>query len=324
MATRKVRILFVNCSKLDVDACTYVLLAQNSVQNLFEFEVCHHWVSLDLDKFGSVQRIARIWSRICVFDHRLWGADRAYRMYLAAMDRASAPFLDAEMRTMDLNELWQLVRKHEEKLSHNRQEYGGSHGSLPTIVITETPLSGGFISVTEDNFAIVTVAEWQRIFAPPSALEFLLLSVQRLALRVSFKPVLKAHYPTRACIADFTPYISDFKSAILVGHLCSDCSALLSNMLSEDEMKDLRHLVSHKWLGKLEESGSVASNLKRVYEYDLSRTRGLRPSLVERTTDILWSSEVFRLICSLIGLLLLWAAAKHPILWILEKIHIHY
>ena len=239
------------------------------------------------------------------------------------MDRAAAPFLNGEMSTIDLHELWQLVHTHEKKLSHNSQEYGGSQGPLPTIVVTETPLSGRFISVTEGNLAVVTVAGWQEEYAPPSALEFLLLSVERLALRVTLVPVLQAHYPTRACIADFTPYISDFKAAILVGHLCSDCTAILSHVLSEHEMHDLGHLISHKWLGKLEDSGSVASNLKRVYEYDLSRTRGLRPSLVERATDILWSSDVVKAIWGLLVFLIISIAASHPILWILGKLHIH-
>jgi hypothetical protein len=299
------------------------LLAQNSVQNLFEFEVCHHWASINLDKYKNDRSLAEFWSRQMIFGHRLWGANRADRIHAAALDRKAYPFLNNETGYGDLHELRELVLMHERKLSRNTENYGGKQGALPTIVITETPVSGIYIARTVDNLAVVTVSNWQKYLAPPSVLEFLLLNVERLAVRVAIKPDMPTHYPTRACIGDFTPCLVDFKATILVGHLCSDCTGFLSTVLNEHEMNDLRHLVSHKWLGKLDDLGSVASNLKRVYEYDLSRTRGLRPSLVERATDILWSSDVVKAIWGLLVFLIISIAASHPILWILGKLHIH-
>jgi hypothetical protein len=300
------------------------LLAQNTVQKLFEFEVCHHWTSINLDKYKDVKSLAGIWTRQTIFGRRLLGADRADRILTSELDRKSYPFLNNETGRGDLQELRKLVLAHEHKLSHNSQDYGGKHGALPTIVITETPVSGAYIAHTVDNLAVVTVDNWQKYLAPPSVLEFLLLNVERLAVRAAVKPDMPTHYPTRACIGDFTPYVSDFKASILAGHLCIDCRTLLASVLSAQEMEDLDILISHKWLGKLEDSGSVASNLKRVYEYDLSRTRGLRPSRIERVTDMLWSSDVFKTLCKLLVLFLIWVAARHPLLWILEKLHIHY
>jgi hypothetical protein len=41
---KTVRILFANCPRLDDAACAYLLLAQNKIQRVFQFEVYHLFV----------------------------------------------------------------------------------------------------------------------------------------------------------------------------------------------------------------------------------------------------------------------------------------
>lgn len=46
-----------------------------------------------------------------------------------------------------------------------------------------------------------------------------------------------------------------------------------------------RGALSQSWMGKLEEPDSVASTLKHTFDYDLSRTKGLRPRFKERLLE---------------------------------------
>jgi hypothetical protein len=313
MSKRKVRILFVNCPTLDVEACTYLLLAQNSFQDLFEFEVCHHWIPLYREEGVRGKLLARFWADTRIFGFKLWGAKKAESAVLAAMECEKYPFLKGEIDIGDMEPLHSLIVAHEEWLQKNPPDYGGAQNSLPTVVITETPLHGQYISNTVGSIAVVTLANWKRQFSPPSALEFILLSVQRLSARVSLQRKLSSHYPTRSCIWDFTANVADIKSAILIGYICSDCRTSLLECLSEDELNKFESLVRHSWIGKLEDPGSVASNLKRVFDYDLSTTRGLKLGLIDRCLDMLWSAETTKFIFAFLGAALVWYLAKHNI-----------
>lgn len=314
MARRSVRILFVNCPRLDVQACTYLLLSQNKVQSVFQFEVCHHWVSEDGGRLPLWTIPLVFWCKLQFLGKRLWGAGKVDQALAAAADRAKYPYLKKPM-TWDnpIPSLKTLVATHEAWLMNKPLHYGGHQGPMPTIVITETPLEGGYISTSHNDLAVVTVAGWQKTLAPPSALEFLLLSVERLAARITISGSLVSHYPTRGCVLDFTANVADFKSAILVGYVCNDCSELFNRHLSDDEFKDFQQLISHSWLGNVNDAGSVASNLKRVFNYDLSRTKGVSPSGVARLMDLLWSTETLKLVYTIIGAWLLWILARHNI-----------
>ena len=309
------RVLFVNCPNLNVDACTYLLLAQNRVQDIFEFEVCHHWVSLSQKSRikGKPSRLLEIWADARVFGMKLWGANKAEPLYWARLERSEFPFLDGEIGIDEMKPLRGLIRKHEEWLQSNRPGYGGAEPSLPTIVITETILHGQYISNTVGSMAVVTLANWQKQFSPPSALEFILLSTQRLAARVALEAEFGSHYATRACLWDFTANVADVKSGILIGYICADCRNALLDRLSSSELEQFERLMSRSWLGTLDEPGSVASNLKRVFDYDLSTTRGLKLSAIDRCLDLLWSAESAKFVLALVGALLVWWLAKHNI-----------
>jgi hypothetical protein len=314
MSKRKVRILFVNCPNLDVEACTYLLLAQNLIQSVFEFEVCHHWISLNAaGQFVRGPKLAKLWSNMRIFGSRPWGSKKAESVYWAALERSQYPFLNGEIGTGDMLPLQQLVAKHEEWLQRNQPNYGGAQEPLPTVVITETALGREFISNTVGRVAVVTLADWQRQFAPPSALEFILLSVQRLSTRVVLQTKVGSHYPTRGCIWDFTANVADTKSTILIGYVCTGCRKSLSEYFSEAELREVDLLARRSWLGKLDDPGSIASNLKRVFAYDLSTTRGLKLSLMERLPDILWSEESAKFFFFLLLGFLLWFLAQHNI-----------
>jgi hypothetical protein len=316
MDRQKVRILFVNCPNLDVQACTYLLLAQNSVQSVVEFEVCHHWIPVELSQKvpKSISRtLLRFWADKRIAGFGIWGAKRAEALYRSSMECAVYSFLDKKIGLGNIPDLKKLVENHQEWLKNPPKGYGDPQPSLPTIVLTETLLYATYISHFSGSIGVVSLAPWKKDLSPPSALDFILHSTQRLALRLALGTDLHWHYPTRACLFDLTARLSDLKSGILVGYICAECEKALTNSISVQEFEHLRRLTSRLWLGKVEEAGSVASSLKRVFGYDLSTTKGLQLSIVDRFLELLWSAESAKFVFAVISGLLVWWLARHNV-----------
>jgi hypothetical protein len=232
----RVRLFFLNCPRLDTLACSYLLLAQNTVQSVFEFEVYHYWVfatNASTAALPVTSRVLQWWAgRSLPFRHR------AERLYKAKLDRQRAPFLK---QPLDVDEGIGLIRKvieeHDRWLSNLPASYGG--GAIEnsvTIVITETPFQGGYYANAEGDIAVLSIANWQRHFAPPSVLEFILSRVQRYALRLGFSTPIGSHYPTRACIWDFDANVDDTRTGVLVGYLCGRCEEALATKLDVERI----------------------------------------------------------------------------------------
>ena len=108
---------------------------------------------------------------------------------------------------------------------------------------------------------------------------------------------------TRACLWDFDPNVTDARMSLLVGYLCESCGERLKEQLSEYEVRQLRDLLNHRWIGRVEDPGSVASNLKRVFNFDLSRTRGMAPTIMDDIRRTGFSEIVKWLVAGSLGIL---------------------
>jgi len=82
----------------------------------------------------------------------------------------------------------------------------------------------------------------------------------------------------------------------------------MAERLGSKEVEQIRDLLSHRWIGRVDEPGSVAGNLKRVFGYDLSRTRGLSPSSWERIREVGLPEVIKLLVAWLLGILTLQSA----------------
>jgi hypothetical protein len=207
--------------------------------------------------------------------------------------------------------LRKTVHTHDEWLRQLTPTYGGwTIEPAPTIVVTETPFERPFYGFSGEDIAIISVANWQRYLAPPTVVEFVLSRVQRYALRLAFVPNLGSHYPTRACVWDFDANLEDTRAGILVGYLCSYCEAELSKVIDGKDLEQVRHLLSHDWLGRPDEPGSIAGNLKRMYGYDLARTKGLSHGLRDVLVEAIASEGGKWLILFLLGAIAAWLFGK--------------
>ena len=274
---KTIRVIFANCPHLDESAAAYLVLAQNSVQNVLEFEVWH------LYSYGEVQGLRNWrtsllgwWSELGIPTPWKRVAARHYR---AEVDRLVMPPLRKKLpRQTCVSSVRPFLIKNDEWI---RSLPPGTYGNwtikqAPTVIVTESVLEDGYVGWSDGDVSIACIGEWRKRQTPPSLLEFILDQVvQPYGLRLAVNDRVSSHHPTRACVWDFDANIADARLSPLVGYLCDSCEALIAERVSANELTEIRHLLSHKWIGRMEDPGTVASNLKRVFGYDLASTRGL-------------------------------------------------
>jgi hypothetical protein len=144
-------------------------------------------------------------------------------------------------------------------------------------------LAGKFITYAGDDIGIVSVAFWREFFRPASALEFVLTSVQRLSLRMSFVGDIGSHYPTRGCLWDFTAHQPDVRIGSALGFLCETCMSTIRPRLSIAEFDDFQRLIKNDWIGSRDDQGSVSGHIWKHYRYDLTRYSGLHIGFFSKT-----------------------------------------
>jgi hypothetical protein len=303
---KTIRIFFANCPHLDESAAAYLVLAQNSVQSVVEFEIWHLHVYGEEIGAGNLRTsFLKTWSLVSLSGMALPWKQAAARRYIAAMDRLVMPPLASSMApsTATIDLFRPILKGNEDWITGQEAGVYGNRTirPAPTVIVTETPFEGGYFGWSESDVAIASIAGWRSRYTPPSLLEFILDQVQRYAMRLAINPELGSHYPTRACIWDFDANIADARLSPLIGYLCDSCEQLIAGQVTAIELKELRHLLSHKWLGKADEPGSVASTLKRTFAYDLTRTRGLSAGFLDRVREAT-PSEVVKLIGAAIAL----------------------
>lgn len=274
---KRIRIFFINCPTLDTDAAAYLILAQNKQQTIVQFEIHHFWL-YSQDAGGTLKSR---WHRLHAFldDHFGWDITWLERRARAKLDiRGATDF--AIPLTIDnwYAAVQKAVSNYDEDVknrSPNRNNFDSKPG--PSIVITETPLENHFISFADHELAIISAGEWKKFFKPASALEYILTSVQRMALRLSFDPMIKSHYPTRACVFDYSRNQPDFRHTIFLGFICETCRNSLRNSVTLEELRQIDALVENRWIGESTSPSSIAFYLSKIYRYEISRATGLNP-----------------------------------------------
>jgi hypothetical protein len=281
---RRIRIFFIGCPTLDVDAASQLLLSQNAVQNAVQFEIYHFWIFSQ-----KACGIPRGWRNRISF----WYADTALPFSKAVgarnrviLDRRDAPLFRAALpQGKWFGICKEVLHKFDEWLQCSESMYDVS--DCPSIIITEAPIEGGFISNTRENIGLVSTAKWSTYFRPVSALDYILFSVQRLTMRLVFTQEVGSHYPTRGCLWDYDDHQPDARIAVLLGHICGTCKKKLLDAVGASTYEQVSLLVSNKWLGDKSVQFTPAAVLANVYKYDLSRSTGLSASFISRIIDSL-------------------------------------
>lgn len=283
-SAKRIRIMFIDCPNLDVAAASYLVLSQNSVQDFVQFEVCHHWIYSN-ENFVGKRRLG-FWESLQGWLEWLSSfGDGAKMRRFSRMDRLNPSVPTGKIdRGGWRKEYGRVISGYDEWMA-GKGPYCYDSGPAPTIVVTETPISGGFFCDSDDGIGIISTAQWKNLFKPVSALDFVLAIVQRVSLYLIF-PGLSSHYVTRGCLWDFAHHQRDARISIMTGHMCQTCRDVLLNQTDSEMLKKIELLVARQWVGDRDIQFSPASVLAHVYKYDLSRSTGVSSTFFRRV----WAS----------------------------------
>jgi hypothetical protein len=87
-------------------------------------------------------------------------------------------------------------------------------------------------------------------------------------------------FPREVAFWDFDVHQPDIRISASLGLLCDTCRQSLRAASSEVEFGEIEELIRNEWIGKKDDPLSVAAYLVKNYDYELSRTTGLSPSLL--------------------------------------------
>jgi hypothetical protein len=175
--------MFVNCPTLSTDAAAYLLLAQNKFQAAVQYEVTHYWIyGHSLHKNPSrLDKIREILSEKFILFERLGRAVKTKLELIAAPQFGS---------TVSRKNWFEPTSK---AISDYDRWFSGctynkfDSDPCPTIVVTEAQIEGGYIGLSKDNVALISLANWKNYFRPGSALEYLLLRSATLCSPPEFR-----------------------------------------------------------------------------------------------------------------------------------------
>lgn len=285
----KIGIYFWGCNKLDRLACEYLILSLNKHQSLFEFEV-HTPESFIRGPDGR--------GRIDFDDDRLFGQLR---------DKLTLYRNEIKEITSDPNNVF----SEDETISIS--EYA--------IAIIERKVKEEFYYVSDGPLAIISIGDWKKKYAPPSVIEFLLSTIVGAAIGLlDTEDQIPMHVATRGCLFDYNETLETARYSVLVNHICTDCAERIRETFGEDFLREVKTITDRDWIGDPKEVGSVAYNLKRVFYYDLTKTKGFRASLIEKIAQKIAQAVLENVVQILIPLIISLALAALGLAGIVQLI----
>ena len=105
----------------------------------------------------------------------------------------------------------------------------------PLIVITEDPLDDNWFSHEYRRSSVITLSDWERIYAPPSLKTYLIYQIAQSVLSfvgdLSEELMLNmVHEPPVGCMFDMATHKPDIKYGMVAGNLCPQCEGQLRTL----------------------------------------------------------------------------------------------
>jgi len=137
------------------------------------------------------------------------------------------------------------------------------------ILVTEDLLDDNWFSHEYRSSAIITIGDWERLYAPPSLKSYLIYQIAQALIHfasdMSEEMALNiVHEPPVGCIYDMAVHKSDIKLGMVAGNLCTRCASQLKALGTSQQAIDavirIVELVRSEALGK-----PVALDPKQVF-----------------------------------------------------------
>lgn len=179
------------------------------------------------------------------------------------------------------------------------------------ICVTARPLSDDWFSHEYRMISIISISDWERVYAPPSLRCYLVYEFAQALLTfasdLSEEMTLRlVHEPPRGCIMDFCDHKPDIKLGMVAGNLCLDCrGALLRYGTPEEALGAIERIlkfVRAEAIGRpiltKPDYAFIVMRFTQNDENDNAYKYGIKPGLettgiqVERSDTIVTSSQI--------------------------------
>lgn len=192
--------------------------------------------------------------------------------------------------------------------------------------ITSQPFSNGWFFQYFKTGSIITSADWEKEYSPPSVFEYLAHAVimcSIYALSQHRGGTFGSHRPTKGCIFDFTTDKRDRKITVASEFICSECKENIIESLGEDGLEEIEKMITKEWMGTTDEHDSPSYNLKKFYKYDIKRNSGFfktrKEKIIDSIIDEVPTSVVNKILLPLLIFLLIFIGGI-AIGWVLNVI----
>ncbi len=153
------------------------------------------------------------------------------------------------------------------------------------IAIVSSRFSKNWFSISKEGVAIVTTDAWEKAFAPPSVIEYLIYTIFAQLLYMDDDLAISSHNSTKGCIVDFNLLKNNKPGAILSGYISEDIAEKIENIRGQDYLNDFKYVLSREWLGDRDQYGTVGWNLKYSYGFDIFKDSGFKKSFWEKAWE---------------------------------------
>lgn len=209
--------------------------------------------------------------------------------------------------------------RHSVNAEQAHEEIRNSYPDKNIICITSRPFDDNWFSHPYRDCEIITVYDWEDLFAPPSLRAYLVYHFAEACL--SFEADLSksmhvrhSHEPPRGCITDFTGHKPDIKLSMIAGNICPECEGTFLryglNPAALDALRQILSIVRDESIGRPKiidpESAFVIMRFSVNDENDNAYKYGVKAGLedvglnVRRADDTVKSSQILDKIFTLI------------------------
>jgi hypothetical protein len=128
-------------------------------------------------------------------------------------------------------------------------EIDGVDQNAPAILITEDPLDDNWFSHEYRHSSVITLADWEVHYAPPSLKTYIIYQIAQAV--VSFSGDLSeemllnlVHEPPVGCMFDFSVHKPDIRYGMVAGNLCTRCAGQLRTLgVQQDAIDAVRRIL---------------------------------------------------------------------------------
>lgn len=221
--------------------------------------------------------------------------EEALRYFLLSINKIQKyyEFVFPEIQSKNNNLEFYYTTKHYEKdelfssyKSHASKYFYFEQKPDYIINIISSAIGENLFFICDKNISFITTNNWERTFSPPSLFEYLLHCIMASLLFMNEKiSISSSHRETRGCCLDFTYYKMDDRVDIALGYICDSCKEKILQAANKDYLEEIEHIISRKWIGELNQSESVAHNLKKFFNFNINKDSGFNKTTWEKVIE---------------------------------------